>query len=319
MKNILLVIFLIFSFNAFAQVEETPFNKFTRKAKEVGAKSVEELKKAKNKIIGEDKKQVVEETPKVETTETPVVVAPAKVDSPATTPIPTSTPLLVEPEPTLLEKTKTKTGEVVDRASYELEKVNQKMNESQYHRAESFGTAMLHYQPISTWLPSKKALSYTQIFSKEWSGEFEYAWASISFPVFGIDIGEISEKRYTLQARRYVGNSFHFLFGGYKNDFNVRIGNDILDRMSVKSIDMFSVENMGLTVGIGNRWQLKNGFTWGVDWFRMNYPMFGKKTDDKILTNMTDEGDRSDLKKITRRFESFPTFVLLGLNIGYTF
>ena len=199
---------------------------------------------------------------------------------------------------------------MVKKTGDELEKVNQKMNETQYHRALSTGTFTFSYQPITTWMPSKKALSYTQIFSKEWSGEFEYAWASISFPVFGIDIGEISEKRYSLQFRRYVGNSFHFIFGGYKNEFRARIGNDILDRMTDKSIDIFSVQNMGATLGIGNRWQIKNGLTWGVDWIRVNIPLFAKKTDDKILTNTTDNGDREDIKKITRRFESFPTFVL---------
>lgn len=274
MKYFLLLVLLSFSVACFSQEEETPFNKFSRKAKEVGHKTLDELEKAKDKVVGEDKKQVEEESPKIEG-----------------------------------EQAKTKAVEVV----------NKKMNETQFHRSLATGTAMFHYQPISTWMPSKKALSYTHIFSKEWSAEFEYAWASISFPVFGIDIGEISEKRYSLQARKYVGNSFHFIFGGYKNEFRARIGNDILDRMTDKSIDVFSVQNIGATLGIGNRWQLKNGFTWGVDWFRMNIPLFEKKTDDKILTNTSDEGDRDDIKKITRRFESFPTFVLLGLNIGYTF
>jgi hypothetical protein len=292
MKYLILIVLCSYSMSSFSQEEVTPFNKFSRKAKEVGNKTLDELKKAKEKVVGEDKKEVVEDTPKIEESEN---------------------------KPTFIEEAKTKTVEISKKTTDEIAKVNAKMNETQFHRSMAMGTAMFHYQPISTWMPSKKALSYTHIFSREWSAEFEYAWASISFPVFGIDIGEISEKRYSLQARKYVGNSFHFIFGGYKNEFRARIGNDILDRMTDKSIDVFSVQNMGATLGIGNRWQLKNGFTWGVDWFRINIPLFGKKTDDKILTNTSDEGDRDDIKKITRRFESFPTFVLLGLNIGYTF
>src|SRR5690242_6988799 len=78
-----------------------------------------------------------------------------------------------------------------------------KKHDSQYYRDESFGTLMFSYQPVTTWVPAKKAISYTQIFSRDWTLEFEYAWSTISFPVFGIDVGEITEKRYGLQCRKY--------------------------------------------------------------------------------------------------------------------
>lgn len=186
-------------------------------------------------------------------------------------------------------------------------------------RENSFGTLMVGYQLITSWLPSKKSLSYTHIFDERWSLEGEYSFASLNTPYIGVDLGEVRERRYTLHARRYVSNSFHFTFGVVLSDFKARLGSDIPDTLGNSIQSSFSAQNFGLTGGIGNRWQWNNGFTLGVDWIRLNVPVFQTKVEDNVLDDIAGSGDRDDVKKIIRTFNRIPTFVLLGLNIGYTF
>lgn len=178
---------------------------------------------------------------------------------------------------------------------------------------------MIGYQFLSTWLPSKKTISYTHIFNEKWSLEGEYSWSTISFPVVGIDLGEIKEQRYTLQARRYLSNSFHFTFGAVLSDFKARLGSDFLDDMGNEIRSDFEVENIGITAGMGNRWQWQNGVTVGIDWFRMNMPLFETELDDNVLKSIPGGEDQDEVKKVIRVLNRLPSFVLLGVNLGYTF
>lgn len=215
--------------------------------------------------------------------------------------------------------------EVVKEAQPVLEKTiietpaETKKENSQARRVDSFGTIMVGYQPITSWLPSKKAVSYTHIFNDKWSLEGEYSWASIEAPYIGVDLGAIKEKRYTLHARRFVGNSFHFTFGVIYSDFSARLGDEVLDNFGTEISREVEASNLGLTGGLGNRWQLNNGITWGVDWIRINIPVLETNVDDNVLDDIASESDQEDVKKVIRTFNRIPTFVLFGLHLGYTF
>ncbi len=186
-------------------------------------------------------------------------------------------------------------------------------------RDHSTGTVLVGYQLITSWLPSKKTVSYTHIFNENWSVELEYAWSSLSDPVPGVELGEISEKRFTLAARRYFGNSFHVLVGPYYNKFDAELGGSILNNVSNTSDVGFKVEGLGLATGVGNRWQWKSGFTLGVDWARINIPLVETKVEDRVLGSISDSGDRGDVRDVISAFNNIPTFVLFGVNLGYTF
>lgn len=186
-------------------------------------------------------------------------------------------------------------------------------------RSKSTSTFLIGYQYISTWLPSKKTLSYTHILNSRWSIEAEYAWSTVSFPVMGIDLGKIKETRSTLQARRYLGESFHFMFGGLLNDLDARLGSDFLDRFDNPINSHLQIQNLGITLGAGNRFHWQNGLTLGVDWVRMNIPVYETKVKDNVIGEVTSSGEQEDLKKIIKTFNRVPTFVILGLSLGYTF
>ncbi len=222
-------------------------------------------------------------------------------------------PVLVKPEESVVE-------EVVKEAEQisSPEVAPSKKLTTQDLRGDSLGTVLIGYQFLTTWIPSKLTFSYTHIFNERWSLEGEYSGGSISFPVVGIDLGKITEKRYSLHFRRYSGNSFHTSFGLSYSEFQARLGSDFLDDMGNEIRSSFEVENLGVTAGLGNRWQWENGFTFGIDWARINIPIFETAVSDKVLKQI-DKGDSGDVKKVIRTFNRIPTFVLLGVNLGFTF
>lgn len=192
----------------------------------------------------------------------------------------------------------------------------EKTYSSKENRANRNSTVMLGYQFITSWLPSKLALSYTNSFSEKWSLEGEFSQASINDPFIGVDLGEIKEWRATLQSRRFVGNSFNFSFGAVYSHFNANLGTNFAGS---KASSKFSAENLGVTGGFGNRWQWTNGLTVGVDWIRLNVPVFETEVKDEVLKNVPNADDQGDIKDVIKAFNRIPTFVLFGLNIGYSF
>lgn len=196
------------------------------------------------------------------------------------------------------------------------EKIEKGALTSRENRSASTGTFMFGWEPFATWIPSKWGLSYTQILNEKWSIELEYYTASIDSSYVGVDLGVVKERRLTLQARKYIGNSFHFSFGPVLSDFHARLGSSIV---ATDYSSSFSAQNLGVAGGLGNRWQWSNGVTFGIDWFRISIPVIETKIEDDVLDDITDSGDSEDIKNIIRTFNRVPTFVILGLNIGYTF
>jgi hypothetical protein len=193
----------------------------------------------------------------------------------------------------------------------------EKKRRSADNRRNSKHSLMLGYQFLTTWLPGKKAINYSYIHSERWTWDLEYSWASIDTPIVGVDLGQIAEKRYSLMARRYVSNSFHFILGAMYQDFHARASAKMLQQGA--DIATFGAESAGAVLGIGNRWQWKNGFTLGVDWLRINVPLFSTKVENKILDDTKSDSDSNDVKKVIRAFNRIPTFVVFGLNLGYSF
>lgn len=190
---------------------------------------------------------------------------------------------------------------------------------SRQNRDDSLGSVLLGYEFLSTWIPSKKLISYTHIFNGDWSLELEYAWSTLESPIFGVDLGEITEKRYSLMAKYFAGNSFFFAFGPSLTRFKAKVGNDILERIVDGSTTSFETENIGIMGGIGNRWQMDNGFTFGIDWFRMNLPLVVTSVESEVLGDIVDYDDADEIRDVLHKLNRVPTFVLFGLHLGLTF
>ncbi len=186
-------------------------------------------------------------------------------------------------------------------------------------RIEKHHTLAVGYELITSWIPSKKKISYTYFNNPQWSFELEYAYGSLSTGIVGIDLGRVTEKRTTLLAKRYFGNSFHLDFGPYYYDINARAGGKIMGVAQDTTIADFGVKGIGLATGLGNRWQWENGFTFGIDWLRLNIPLMVTEYNQRIIKNIPDEGKSDDVKNVIEYFSRIPTFAVFGLTIGYTF
>jgi hypothetical protein len=186
-------------------------------------------------------------------------------------------------------------------------------------RDDSIGSAMVGYQLLTSWVPSKKVLAYEHHFNQKWSLEFEYAWSKLDSPLIGVDIGSIRERRFTLLGKRYFGNSFHIQLGPYLNDFEAGVGSDILDNLGAGARSSFGVEGLGLALGMGNQWQWQNGLSLGLDWLRLNVPVKETKVESRVLADVTNRKDAKEIKDAIRKFNYIPTFVILGIKLGYTF
>lgn len=199
------------------------------------------------------------------------------------------------------------------------EKIEAEVRNTSFFRDHSKGTAMVGLELFTSWVPFKLTAGYTYIFNKKWSVEAEFARGKFGAGLYGFNLADVTEYRYSLLARRYTGNSFHWIFGLYKDDFRARIGSDYLKNMSNTSIDDMKVEILGATLGLGNRWQWKSGLTVGMDWVRTNIPIFDRKVDDGVLRNIDDGSDNNRVKRMINRVAGVPSFTLFGLYLGYTF
>lgn len=199
------------------------------------------------------------------------------------------------------------------------EKLEAEVMNTSIFRGHSKGTAMIGLELFTSWVPFKLTAGYTYIFNKKWSLVGEFARGNFGAGLYGFNLASVTEYRYSLLARRYTGNSFHWIFGLYKDDFRARIGSYYLEDMSDTSIDDIKVEILGATLGFGNRWQWKSGLTMGMDWVRTNIPIFDRKVDDGVLKNIDDGSDHDRVKKVINRVVSVPSFTLFGIYLGYTF
>ena len=249
------------------------------------------------------------------------VTTPGIVNPPFPTEESLVVPEMVKPETSAVEEVVENADPVKEQGPVEkkIEEFEKDIHTTRANRANSTGTIMVGYQLITSWLPSKKTIGYTHIFNEKWSLEGEYSFSNISDPLFWIDLGEIEEKRFNLQARRYVGNSFHFSFGLVYSQFSAKLGSDFLDDLGQELHSSFEAENIGLTGGIGNRWQWSNGITAGIDWIRLNVPVIHTNVRDDVLDSISEDDEQDDVKDVIKTFNRIPTFVLFGLNIGYTF
>lgn len=185
--------------------------------------------------------------------------------------------------------------------------------DSEENRANSTGTFMAGFQVLNIWVPLKWSLSYTHIASSRWSFEGELSRGSLGIGTFGFDLARVTETRYSLLGRRYLGNSFHFIIGAFKNDFEAKLGSKYVDRLTNHSVDSFRVKGLGITLGLGNRWQWGSGLTLGIDWFRMNVPLFDKRVENEYVDEI------GTVRNTIQKVRDIPTFVLFGFNLGYTF
>ncbi len=189
------------------------------------------------------------------------------------------------------------------------------------NRALSKYLGNLHFSPLSTWVPLKYGASFGSVLDEKWVAEAEVTQGSFATGLFGVDFGRVTDRRYGIQARFYPHQgSFNFIMGLFQNEISFELGSAMFNRIpGVPSTSVFKVRGIGPQLGLSNRWQWSSGFTFGVDWFQIYYPLFDKQAEDDLLKAVTNQSDKDDLNGVVKFFRDKPEFDLLKLTFGWAF
>ena len=176
------------------------------------------------------------------------------------------------------------------------------------------------YAYIDTWVPSKTGATVYYIENQQNTWDLEYLKGSLGVPSFIIDIGELSDTRLSFLKRSYRNRtSFHYLYGIYYNNINIHLGDEFVEDLtgdSRFSADLIDIKVMGVSWGIGNRWTTSGKFTWGVDWFSVNWPLVKLGSDTPYLDESDDKSHKEDVRDVIEFIEKYPTFSLLIIQLG---
>lgn len=173
--------------------------------------------------------------------------------------------------------------------------------------------AFATYSPWDMWLPGK----YGAVGSYgDSSRTFELAWQKASYGLDLIvdDIGSITDQRIHLTTRSFTwDNSFNFQYGLSYNSFTVNLGKSFV------AVDALEMTTISTVWGVGNRWELDNGLTFGADWFKVFYPVHTLQKKDSVLDGAISQGDKDDLNELIDFVSKIPTITLIHLEVGYKF
>ena len=181
---------------------------------------------------------------------------------------------------------------------------------------------LVNYSFFDTWIPGKYGATYAFNASPSGSWEVEYLRGSISVPFFIEDLGKITDQRLTLMYRSFSQrNSFSFLYGANYSSFKFQLGPDYLATITggnASTFDVVSVETLGITWGMGNRWQINKAII-SFDWFVINIPVVVLESEAPFLEATASESSKEDIRDVLDIIEKFPTLAILKFQLGFSF
>ena len=103
---------------------------------------------------------------------------------------------------------------------------------------------------------------------------------------------------------------------------NIHLGDRLTSLISgnlIPNADLVKIKTLGITGGLGNRWQFKKGFTLGVDWFSLYIPLKTFMAEAPYVNSGASESGKNDVRKAIKIIKRIPTFSSLKLQLGLTF
>lgn len=173
--------------------------------------------------------------------------------------------------------------------------------------------------PVSLPFPTQKGVQANVYASANWLIGVDYHYSTIAIKAFAFELGEIEEKYVTLQARRFVGNSFNFLMGVGQRKMETRLAANLFDLVTHNYSETASeLQTRYLRLGLGNQWQWRNGAVFAVDWLTLNIPFQGE-----VLTSASRYANSQTSKNRIERAENvlswYPSGTAAAISVAYTF
>lgn len=222
----------------------------------------------------------------------------------------------------LSEKVEETAQDVIEETKEAAHKVSQSMKKTRSNRETTRWTALGTLSLIDTWIPTKLGVSVAYNPTPSGSWELEYLRGKISYEFLVEDLGSISDQRLSAFYRSYSQrNSFNFLYGLYYSAYDVTLGSKYLATVSgnPRAYESVKLKALGVTWGIGNRWQTSGGFVWSFDWFAINWPIVELEREASFLNASNDPQLREDVEDVLEFFGDFPTFAVVKAQLGFSF
>lgn len=225
-------------------------------------------------------------------------------------------------QPTTWEKVKEGTGEAVDYGIEKTQDLARSLGKTYLRREATKWSVTGNYSLFEMWVLTKYGFTVGYNRSTASTYELEYMKGSIGFGYFGIDLGEISEQRLAVRWRSYnKRNSFNFTTGLYYNWIDVHLGSDLLSSVSgyQAKVDVMELQTLGVSWGLGNRWQTSGGFVWGADWLTIHLPLITTKQEHPFIDASNSAAARDDAQDALKIFRRIPSLAALKIQLGFSF
>ncbi len=201
--------------------------------------------------------------------------------------------------------------------------VGRTLGAARSNRQNTKWTVTANYSLFEMWTLTKYGFTASYNENESTSYELSYTRGSLGFGYYGINLGSIDEQRLSASWRSFGGrNSFSFVTGIYYNELDLHLGSAALDSVmgpQRSRVDLLKVNTAGVSWGIGNRWQTKNGFTWGGDWISISVPVWIVQQKHPFVDATTNEHYRDEAKDALRFFRRIPEVAALKVQLGFSF
>lgn len=189
-------------------------------------------------------------------------------------------------------------------------------------RSQSQWTVTGNWSYLDMWMPSKIGFTIGYLQDPQNTYELDYMRGSFGLGWMGLDIGGFTDQRLSLIWRTYAArNSLNFQWGVNYNKIDVQVGSQLLSKIAAQNTQysLIELETLGLTWGLGNRWQTKGGFVWSVDWFQVNLPLLILKSKAPFVDATPDARDRDNAQNAINLITRIPRLVAFKVQLGLAF
>lgn len=186
-------------------------------------------------------------------------------------------------------------------------------------RAEHRLGANVYWHMGAAPIPSAKGFNASFYASPKWALGVDYSSATLGFKFFGVDVAAVHETKAAIEARRFVGNSFNMQFGFGHRTTQGRVPKDWIDvAIGETSETVSEMKANYVSFGIGNQWQFGSRYTFAVDWFKLEVPVWAEVT-QSASRYAKDDATKSDIEETESILRWYPSGGTLKFQIGLLF
>ncbi|MBL1274883.1 MAG: hypothetical protein COB30_002235 [Ectothiorhodospiraceae bacterium] len=177
----------------------------------------------------------------------------------------------------------------------------------------------LNISPANFPFPLAWGVNANYIINGNWMIGVDYLRSNKALGLFSVEFGEIQERTYAIQARRFFGNSFNVKFGIGKRSTEIRFARDLFDLVTTNYSETASeFESKFIRFGFGNQWHFKRKYTVAVDWFSLDIPY-----DGKVITSASrfadSQEDKDDIEDVESILKYYPNAAVVKFEVGVIF